>query len=148
MARARKSAPSLLVHEVMTPEPVSLPASATVQQAAARMRDKGVGAIIVTEGDAMCGLVTDRDIVVRCVANGNDCGQTSLAEICSQDDLATVSPDDEIARAIELMRAKSVRRLPVIDHDRPVGILSLGDLALSRDPHSVLAEISAASSNR
>ena len=135
------------VREVMTPDPIAMPATATAVDAAKAMRDGDVGNIIVIEDNRICGIVTDRDIVVRGVSAGRHPNQTRLGDICSRE-LTTVSPADDVADAIALMRERAVRRLPVVENDRPVGILSLGDLAVERDQHSVLGEISAAPPNR
>jgi len=131
------------VRDVMTKDPIALPSTDSVRDAALKMRSAGVGTVIVTEKGALQGIVTDRDIVVRCVARDNDSAHTKLSEICSKG-LTTLSPEDDLDRAIALMREKKVRRLPVAENQKPVGILSLGDLALKRDPRSVLAEISQA----
>ena len=85
-------------------------------------------------------------MIVRAVADGRDPADVRVEEICS-DQLVTLSPQDRIDTAAETMRRHDVRRLPVVDHDRPVGIVSLGDLAIERDEDSALADISAASPN-
>jgi CBS domain-containing protein len=92
--------------------------------------------------------VTDRDITVRLVAQGRDPNTTQLADICSSE-LTTLSPDDDIERAIRVMSEKAIRRVPVVDsRNEAVGIVSLGDLALERDPRSVLGRISSAPPNQ
>ena len=135
------------IRDVMTPNPISMPATATALDAAKAMRDSNVGDIIVLEGNRICGIVTDRDIVVRGLGVGRNPVQTRLGEICTRA-LTTVTPTDEVSNAIDLMRGKAIRRLPVVEDGRPVGILSLGDLAVERDQYSVLGEISAAPPNR
>jgi CBS domain-containing protein len=97
--------------------------------------------VIVVEGEAAEGIVTDRDIVIRGVAEGADPNTTRLGQVVSGD-LTSVAPDDPVQRAIELMREKAVRRLPVLEGGKPVGVLSLGDLAVERDAQSALADIS------
>jgi CBS domain-containing protein len=84
--------------------------------------------------------------VVRILAEGRDPAATTLADISSHD-LTTVSPEDSVEQAVQLMREKAIRRLPVVEDGRPVGIVSLGDLAVERDPDSALGEISAAPPN-
>jgi CBS domain-containing protein len=84
--------------------------------------------------------------VVRSLAGGGDPEQTTVADACS-DDLVTVTPEDDLDHAIELMREHSVRRIPVVDHGHPVGIVSLGDAAMERDPGSALGDISVARPN-
>jgi CBS domain-containing protein len=96
--------------------------------------------------DRVCGIVTDRDIVVGTVAAGRDPNRAMLGEICSRF-LVHVAPDDPIERAVQLMRENAVRRMPVILDGNPVGIVSLGDVASARDPHSALAVISDAPGN-
>jgi CBS domain-containing protein len=130
------------VADVMTNEPVSCPSSASVQDVARLMRDRGIGDVLVTDGGKLKGIVTDRDIVVRCLAEGAVSGAT-VADACSKD-LTVVEPGMRIADAAQLMAQLAVRRLPVVDNGRPVGIVSLGDLAVERDPESVLGQISAA----
>jgi CBS domain-containing protein len=93
-------------------------------------------------------VVTDRDLVVRALAEGADISSKSVQEVCSTETV-TVSPDDDVDRAIQLMRERAIRRLPVVEEeDRPVGVVSLGDLAVERDPHSALGDISAAHPNQ
>jgi CBS domain-containing protein len=129
------------VKEIMTERPVTLGKDASLADAARLMRDRGIGDVIVVEGEAAEGIVTDRDIVIRGVAEGADPNTTRLGQVVSGD-LTSVMPDDPVERAIELMREKAVRRLPVLEGGKPVGVLSLGDLAVERDPRSALADIS------
>jgi CBS domain-containing protein len=132
------------VKEVMTPDPVSLAPDATAAEAARQMRDNDTGAILIADGGTLQGIVTDRDIVVRCVADRGDISSATLADACSPE-LVTVSPDTEIREAARIMADRAVRRLPVVEDGRPVGIVSLGDLAVEQDPESALGGISAAS---
>ena len=134
------------IQDVMTPNPTSLPGTASVREAARAMRDQDIGDVIVLENNQICGIVTDRDIVVRTVAEARDPATTPLADLCSHA-LTTVSPEDSVARAVQLMREKAIRRLPVVAGGRAVGIVSLGDLAVERDPDSALGDISAAPPN-
>jgi CBS domain-containing protein len=132
---------------ITMPDPITMPATSSVFEAACAMRDANIGDIIVLDGGRTCGILTDRDIVVRAVAGGRDIARTKVAEICSQE-LTTVSPTDSVEDAVRLMREKAIRRLPVVEGDKPVGIVSIGDLAVSQDPHSALGNISAAPPNR
>jgi len=92
--------------------------------------------------DDLAGIVTDRDITIRAVAAGRDIKSCMIGEIASQN-VATISPADPIEHAVDVMRMHAIRRLPVMDyHARPVGIVSIGDLAVDRDPNSALADIS------
>jgi CBS domain-containing protein len=131
----------------MTSQLVTVEPQTSVTAVAQRMRDENVGAVLVTEGDELRGLVSDRDLVVRALADGGDLEHKSVASACS-DDLVTVTPDEDLDRAVELMRSHSVRRLPVVEGGHPVGIVSLGDMAIERDPGSALGDISAAKSNQ
>jgi len=136
------------VRDIMTSQLVTVEPQTSVTAVAQKMRDENVGAVLVTMGDELRGLVSDRDLVVRALAEGGDLQQKTVASACS-DDLVTVSPDEDLDRAVELMRENSVRRLPVVDEGRhPVGIVSLGDMAIERDPESALGDISAAKSNQ
>jgi CBS domain-containing protein len=129
------------VKEVMTPQPITLDRGASLVEAARVMRDQGIGDVIIVDGDDASGIVTDRDIVIRGVADGADPNTTRVGQVVSGD-LTSVAPDDTVDRAIELMREKAVRRLPVLQGGKPVGVVSLGDLAIQRDSGSVLADIS------
>jgi CBS domain-containing protein len=129
------------VREVMTEDPVVLPEEASLVEAARLMRDHGIGDVIVTDGEQAKGIVTDRDIVVRAVAEGSDPGQVRVGEVLSGD-LASVTPEDSVERAIALMREKAIRRVPVVESGKAVGVVSIGDLAIQRDADSVLADIS------
>lgn len=132
---------------VMTKDPICLSASQSVAEAASLMCDEDVGAVLIEQDGQLCGIVTDRDIVVRVVAAGLNPEATKLSSVCSSE-LAVLSPDDEIFHAVELMRKKGIRRIPVKVDGSLVGIVSLGDLALKRDPASALGGISGAPPNR
>ena len=134
------------VEELMTPDPIGLPETASILDAAQQMRDASIGSVVVLDGQTVCGIVTDRDIVVRGVAASRDPGSTTLADICSRE-LTTLSPEDRVGTAVQLMREHAVRRLPVVKQGRAVGILTLGDLAIEEDEKSALADVSAAPPN-
>ena len=131
----------------MTPNPATIPATATLAAAARAMRDMDVGDLIVLEDSKPRGIVTDRDVVVRALAMGMDPSTTMVGEICSRE-LAIVSRKDPIERAAELMRQKALRRIPVVDKDTVLGVVSIGDVARAEEPESMLASISAATPNR
>jgi CBS domain-containing protein len=133
------------VRDVMTRDPVTVAPHDTLSNAARQMRDADVGVLIVVEGNRY-GVITDRDIVVRAVADEKDPASTRLSEVITNDVVA-VSPEDDQEVAVELMRTHAVRRLPVLDGETLVGVVSLGDLAVERDSDSVLAEISAEEPN-
>jgi CBS domain-containing protein len=130
------------VSELMTSAPVALRPGQPVADAAKVMREHGIGDVLVVDDGQLKGLVTDRDIVVRAVADGRDPATTTVSEICSPD-LVTVTPDDDADTAVRRMREHAVRRVPVVEHGRPVGVLSIGDMAIERDERSALADISA-----
>src|ERR687892_696417 len=109
------------VREVMTVAPITLPTDAPLVEAARLMRD--------------------RDIVVRGMAEGGDPNEMRVGQVVSGD-LVSVAPDDPVERAIQLMREKAIRRLPVLEEGKPVGVITIGDLAVERDAESVLADIS------
>jgi CBS domain-containing protein len=134
------------VREIMSSPPVSVRTDDDLASTARAMRDADIGVVLVMDGDRLAGLVTDRDLVVRGLATGGD-GTWKTGEICSHV-TAAVSPDDDLEAAVGLMRESAVRRLPVMEQGRPVGIISLGDLAIERDRKSGLADISAAPPNR
>lgn len=134
------------VRDVMTEDVVTLQASAPIADAARRMRDADIGDVLVMNDGTLCGLVTDRDIVVRAIAEGADPQFTKLSEICTQA-VTSVGPDDTVEDVIRIMREKAIRRVPVLEGRRPVGIVSIGDLAIERDEESALADISAAESS-
>jgi len=134
------------VRDVMTSNPVTLPGDTPVRQAAQAMRDRDIGDVLVVDGDEVRGIVTDRDIVVRGVADRDDLADCRLRDVCSEQ-LVTTRPDENVEAAVARMRDSAVRRIPVVDGGRAVGVLSLGDAAIERDERSSLADISAARGN-
>ena len=135
------------VQAVMTTNVVYLPSETTLAEAARTMREQDIGDVVVADGPALTGLVTDRDIVVRAVAERFDPASTTIGEIVSRD-LVTVRPDDSVQAAALLMRDNAVRRVLVCDDEKGlVGIVSIGDLAEQIDPESVLGGISKATPN-
>jgi CBS domain-containing protein len=134
------------VDQVMTHDPRTVSPDDTVLDAARQMREGDVGDVLVVDGGKLAGILTDRDIVVRAVADGRDPSDVRVSDIRTEG-VATLTPDQPLEDAIRLMRDQDVRRAPVVQDGRPVGILSIGDLAVDRDTGSVLADISAASPN-
>jgi CBS domain-containing protein len=136
------------IRDVMTPDPVCVDPHDSAADAAKRMREVDSGAILVAEEGHLRGLLTDRDIVVRAIAEGRDPARVEVGEICSTE-VQALRADDDAERAVQLMRERHVRRIPVVEgDDRPVGIVSIGDLALARDEKSALADISGAPANQ
>ncbi|MGI5215793.1 CBS domain-containing protein [Plantactinospora sp. CA-290183] len=130
------------VGEFMTTRLVTMDGTDTLTAAAQEMRDSAIGDVIVTNGDDVIGIVTDRDITVRGVAEELNPSSTALNQILTQDVITVTQYDDAVAAA-DLMRTYGVRRLPVVEDGRLIGLVSLGDLAVEREPQSVLADISA-----
>ena len=117
------------ISSVMTRPVVAIGADAPLGEAAREMARADVGALPVTEGDRLVGLVTDRDIVVRALAEGRDPASTRVSEIAS-DKCVTVAPDDDISDALRLMASHQLRRAPVVDGDgRLVGMVAQADIA-------------------
>ena len=131
------------IREVMTPMPVTLSPSASIVEAAQVMRDEGIGDVLVVDGERLAGVVTDRDIVIRCLADVADPSRWTVGDAATAEVL-TLTPDSTIEDAVALMREQDVRRIPVVEGERPVGIVTLGDLAQEQDPRSALSDISAA----
>ncbi|GAA3349905.1 CBS domain-containing protein [Amorphoplanes nipponensis] len=118
------------VADVMTRRVVYLPGGTTLDEAAQAMRDQSIGDVVVTDGPTMSGLVTDRDIVVRAIAEGLPPRSTTLASIATRE-LIMIEQSAGVDEAVQAMRERGVRRLLVCDADRKVvGIISLSDLAL------------------
>ncbi len=134
------------LRDVMTPNPTICRSDATAREAAALMRDQDIGNVLVQDEGGSLGIVTDRDIVTRAVAEGRDPAEVRLREIWTSD-LTSVSVDTPVDEVIRLMSDSAVRRVPVCDGDKPVGIVALGDLARDRDPSSLLGDISSAPPN-
>jgi CBS domain-containing protein len=130
------------VRDVMTPDPVGVYYEQTVGEAARVMRDANVGAVLVVKDDALIGVVTDRDLVVRALADGAGPG-TQVGPLCSGK-LIGVEAGQDIAEAERLMREHAVRRLPVVDEGQIVGMISLADLAVADDAESPLAAVAKA----
>lgn len=136
----------MTISDLMTRELVVLESTTTAADAALKMKQRDIGDVIVCDAGVVCGIVTDRDIVVRAVAEGKNPREVRLSEICSRD-LVTVAPTDTVNHAVKLMGDRALRRLPVVQDGRPIGIVSLGDLARDRDRSSTLGEISSAPPN-
>lgn len=128
------------IREVMTADPRTVETTATVAEAAREMRDGDVGSIVVVENGKVAGIVTDRDVAVRVVAQGLDPDATKVGEAATMRP-TTLTVDQTVEDAIKLVREQDIRRIVVVQDDRPAGIVSLGDLAIERDTDSALAEI-------
>lgn len=116
------------VCDVMSTEPIQIDAAETTAAAARLLSRHNVGILPVCKHGNLVGVVTDRDIVLRCVAAGLSADSTAISQVMTQR-VITVSPDDELRLAAGKMATEQVRRLPVVQDRRLVGIVSLGDLA-------------------
>jgi CBS domain-containing protein len=135
------------VREIMSTTMHYVPPETDLVSVARTMREEDVGCMLVGDTASLYGLITDRDLVVRGLATGVDPYQTKVGAICS-DATVMVGPEDGLDEAVQRMREHAVRRLPVVENGRPIGVISIGDLAIERDPASALADISKAKANR
>ncbi|MGA4838690.1 CBS domain-containing protein [Streptomyces sp. G45] len=131
------------VREVMTTGVVAVSPDASLVEAAQLMRAQGIGDVVVAGEGRVLGVLTDRDITTRAVADGADPLTVSAQAVCTPNPVV-VGPDDEVSAAVGLMRDHAVRRLPVVEDGQPIGMVSIGDLAIAQDPSSALADISRA----
>jgi CBS domain-containing protein len=120
---------SKTVRDTMTTEPKAIDASEAIVDAARAMRDEDVGSLPVTDQGRLIGVITDRDIVVRVVAEAR-ADSASVADALSRNPV-TVEPDEDLDEALRLMARHQVRRLPVVEGDRLVGIVAQADVALA-----------------
>lgn len=134
------------VQEVMSPNVQAVNTGDSLETAARLMREQDIGDVVVVDDDRIQGILTDRDIVVRAIADSKHPAATFAGDCCSEE-ITVVEANESVDRAIDLMRQNALRRLPVVDSNRLVGIVSLGDLAMSEDQRSALADISAAQPN-
>jgi CBS domain-containing protein len=123
------------VRDTMTGNPRSISASASVVDAAQLMREAHVGSLPITDGERLVGMITDRDITMRVVAESGDHMGTSVGDVSSRD-LITVEPDRDLDEALQLMARHQVRRLPVVENGRLVGIVAQADIALSENENT------------
>ncbi len=125
--------PEMQIKDAMARNPLSVRADATIQEAAAGTRDAGVGALpVVSDGEELVGIVTDRDIALRAVAEGF--GPETTVDRVMTKQLIVVEPSDEFEDALSLMRERQVRRLPVVEGERLVGIVAQADIAALVEP--------------
>ncbi len=135
------------IKDVMTREIHAVRKDATLREVAHLMHDHNIGLVLINNLDgSLFGVATDRDLVVRGLASPRDIDKMQVAEVCSGS-LVQLAPSATIDEALKLMRERAVRRIPVVSEGKCVGIVSLGDLARTKDPHSTLAQISWAPPN-
>jgi CBS domain-containing protein len=120
------------VREIMTTDVATATPETTLEDIATMMRDEDTGAIPVLDNDALVGIITDRDIVIRCIAEGKDPVETTVEDVVTES-LETIEPDSDIEKARELMSRRQIRRLPVVEDGEFIGMLSIGDLAVKSD---------------
>ena len=135
------------IREVMTAVPDAVKETDSLQNAARLMKSNDIGDVLVEDEEGrLAGIITDRDIATRAVAEGTNPVST-IAGLYSHD-ITALAPTDTVHDAITLMRARNVRRLPVVESEKAIGIASLGDISVETAPDSVLADISVASPDR
>jgi CBS domain-containing protein len=120
------------IRDTMTKDPRSIAASASVVEAARLMREEHIGSLPITDGEQLVGMITDRDLATRVVAEAADPKVTSVGDVYSGD-LISVEPDRDLAEALQLMARHQVRRLPVVEDGKLVGIVAQADIALSEN---------------
>jgi len=139
---------ALKVRDTMTGSPRSIDASTSVVEAAQLMREGHIGSLPITDDEQLVGMITDRDIAMRVVAEAADHTNTSVGDVSSRD-LVTVEPDEDLDDALQLMARHQVRRLPVVENGRLVGIVAQADIALSENEKTAkLVEAISAPSDR
>jgi CBS domain-containing protein len=122
------------VHEIMTAHARCVGPDNTLVEAAGLMRELDVGALPVCDNDRLAGMVTDRDIALRAVADGRDPNTTAIRDVMSPG-IVYVFGDQEVEEAVRVMEERQIRRLPVLNREkRLVGIVALGDIAISSNP--------------
>ena len=120
------------VRDAMTEDPRSIGKSVSVVEAARLMREGDIGSLPITDDDKLVGMITDRDITMRVVAEAVDPNTTSVEDVYSRD-LISVEPDNDLDEALRLMARHQVRRLPVVENGKLVGIVAQADIALRKD---------------
>jgi len=121
------------IREIMTPNPRAVSPEDSLTQAAQVLRELDVGAVPVCDRERLVGILTDRDISIRAVANGQDPNRTTVREAMSVQ-MTSIFEDQDVADAAQVFEAEKIRRLPVLNHDRQlVGMVTLGDLSVDGD---------------
>jgi CBS domain-containing protein len=118
------------IREIMTRDVDVIPPNASIRDAAAKMKELDVGVIPVCDGEKLQGMLTDRDIAIRAVAEDRDPSQTPVSEVMSTE-IAYCFEDESLEQAANLMESKQIRRLPIVDRNKQlIGIISLGDISV------------------
>jgi CBS domain-containing protein len=117
------------VRDIMTTDVATATPDSTLEEVASMMKEEDTGAIPVVDDDELIGIITDRDIVLRCIAEGRDATETNVEDILSEDPV-TIEPDADVEEAARIMSQRQIRRLPVVSDGELVGMVSLGDIAV------------------
>jgi CBS domain-containing protein len=134
------------IREVMTSAPETITVDDSLRDAASLMERAEIGSVIVTDAGSIAGIITDRDIALRGAGAGLDPSSTSVRVAMTPAPIS-VSPTATVQEAVDVMRAHDVRRVPVVESDRPIGIVALADLAMTPQARALLADISTAPPN-
>lgn len=118
-----------VIRDIMSSDLVTVRPETSLQEVAQLMRDRDIGDVLITENDRLTGIVTDRDLVVRALS-GDISNSSSVRDVMTSGNLLTCAPDTDVRDAARQMSERQVRRLPVVENGRPVGVVSLGDLAV------------------
>jgi CBS domain-containing protein len=121
------------VRDAMTPSPTTIAADAPVVEAARLLASRNVGSLPVVDDESLVGMITDRDLVLNVLAKDVDPHSTTVASVCTQDPVV-VAPEDSLDEALRRMASQQVRRLPVVDEERLVGILAQADVSRTAQP--------------
>jgi CBS domain-containing protein len=132
VAQSRKYGENDLVRELMTTDVDRVAPSSKITDAAKQMRDLNIGSLPVVDRQEVVGIITDRDIAVRATADGVNPDEVLVKEVMTANPV-TISPDQKVSEAADLMAQHQIRRLPVVENGKLVGILSLGDVATEPD---------------
>ena len=127
------------VRDIMTKEVGTATLDSTVEDVAAMMKEEDAGAIPVVDDGELAGIVTDRDIVIRCIAEGKNPSDTTVEEILTEE-LHTIQPEADVEDAAQLMSERQIRRLPVVEEGELIGVISLGDIAVKDEDTQTAAE--------
>jgi len=127
------------VREIMTKEVGTATLDSTIEDVAAMMKEEDVGSIPVMDDGELAGIVTDRDIVVRCIAEGKNPSDTTVEEILTEE-LHTIEPEADVEDAAQVMSEHQIRRLPVVDGGELIGVISLGDIAVKDEDSQTAAD--------
>lgn len=134
----------MTVRQMMSNRVISIESHENAEQAAKMIAEHNIGSLPVVNGGKLCGMITDRDIVLRCVSEGKEPERTKVRDIMTSN-ISFVSPNQEVEEALDLMAQKQIRRLPVVENEKMVGILTIADIAraeASMEISKALSEIS------